>query len=874
MNHKKPSAWLLVCVVVVTIAAAAVVVFVAGRSLLAAERMAVEQFNIQQLILARSAARGVEAYYQGIVEALESLAEVPSVEEQRPECLQCMQQVYWGFPERTSIRLLDKKGILRFIYPFDGWRGELIGRDYSKESYFQEAKEKAPATISYLINEQGDKRIRIAVPVYSAHENETVRVGDSSGIIIAPIDPDRKEANGFQGVLIGSFDEYMIAADFIPPIISGKTGYAWMLSEEGIFLAHYEKSFTGRNAFNVRREKNPDISYEAIEQIQRRMMAGEEGTGRYISGWYRGKREKIEKLVAYTPVHINNHIWSVAVCAPVSEVEQIVSITRRSHIFALVIILVILVTGGLFSFLIIYRWFHFLENMVEKKTRELRVTGDYLNKLIKYANAPIIVWNPEKRVTIFNKAFEKLTGLSEAEMAGRPLDVLFPEKSRADSLEKIERTLKGEFWDNIEIPVLNKNGETRIGLWNSANIYDEEGKTLVATVVQGQDITERKRGEERLCQMHKMEAVGTLAGGIAHDFNNILTAIIGYTQLALAEVSEDTELHSDLKEVLRAGNRAKDLVRQILTFSRRHAEERVAVSVSPLVEEALKLLRSTLPSTIVIEQKIEQETGNILADPTQVHQIVMNLCTNAAHAMEEKGGVLEVCLCREKLDLNFTAMHPDLVPGDYIILKVKDTGIGIELGVMERIFEPYFTTKEKDKGTGLGLAVVHGIVKSYRGAVTVSSEPGKGSVLTVYLPVIERMAVTEAAKVESLPHGSECILFVDDEQSLAELGKKMLESLGYRVFSLTDSSEALKLFRKEPDRFDLVITDITMPRMTGDELAKEILSIRPDIPVIICTGYSERMTEAKAKTMGIRAFIMKPVNKTDIAETVRRALER
>ena len=557
MNHKKPSARLLVFVVVATVVAAAVVIFVAGKSRLAAERMAAEQFNMQQLILARSAARGVEAYYKGIKEALLSLAKIPSIEQKRAECLQFMQHEYRGFPVRTSIRLLDKEGILRFIYPFDGWRGELIGRDYSKEPYFQEAKEKPPVALSHIINEQGDKRIRIAVPVYSRHKNETVWIGGSRGIIIAPIDPGGREEDEFQGVLVGSYNGYMIAADFIEPIVSGKTGYGWMLSEEGIFLAHYKDDFTGQNAFNVRREKNSDISFEAIEHIQRRMMAGEEGTGCYISGWHRGKRGKIEKLVAYTPVHINDHTWSVAVCAPVSEVEQIVRITRCSHVFALVIILVILAAGGFLSFLIIYRWSHFLENVVEKKTRELRVTGDYLSKLIQYANAPIIVWNPEKRVTIFNKAFEKLTGRSEAEMASRPLDVLFPEKSRADSLEKIERTLKGEFWDNIEIPVLNKNGETRIGLWNSANIYDEDGKTLIATVVQGQDITERKRGEEHLRQMHKMEAVGTLAGGIAHDFNNILAAILGYTQLALSEVSENTELYSDLKEVLKAGNRAK-----------------------------------------------------------------------------------------------------------------------------------------------------------------------------------------------------------------------------------------------------------------------------------------------------------------------------
>ncbi|MBA7691947.1 hypothetical protein ES703_100503 [subsurface metagenome] len=278
-----------------------------------------------------------------------------------------------------------------------------------------------------IINEQGDKRVRIAVPVYLAHKTETVKVGDGTGIVIKPVDPDRSDPGKFQGVLVGSFDPSIIAQSLIDPIISGETGYAWLLSEEGIFLAHHEEGFMGRNAFEVRKERNPDISYDAIEQIQLKMMGGEEGVGRYISGWHRGQIGEIEKFIAYTPVYINHHIWSVAVCAPVNELEKIVHKAKHSGQFTVTFVILVLIAGGLLFFIISNRWSHYLEREVEVKTRELRETGEYLNNLIRHANAPIIVWNPGKYVTIFNKAFERMSGQSEAEMIGQTLDVLFPE---------------------------------------------------------------------------------------------------------------------------------------------------------------------------------------------------------------------------------------------------------------------------------------------------------------------------------------------------------------------------------------------------------------------------------------------------------------
>jgi len=497
-----------VFIVAITLTAVVVVILLGNWAYRETREMATEQFNQQQLILARSAATGIEAYYKELSEALSSLAQLPSIQQMTPECLQEMQHTYWGFPPRTSLRLLDSNGFLRYIYPFDGWRGELIGRSYSEETFFRDARETGRASVSGLIiNEQGETRIRVAVPLYLTHQAETVRVGDESGIIVTPIDRSEPEAGRFQGVLVGSFDPYIITHDLVSPIVSGQTGYAWLLNEEGVFLAHHEQGFTGRNGFEVRAERNPDISYAAIEQIQQRMMAGEEGTDRYVSGWRRGQIGEIEKLVAYTPVHINGNTWSMAVCAPVSEVEEIVQMTKRTEQYTLALVILALTVGGLSLFTTSYRWSSSLEQEVAMRTRELGETSDYLTNLIRYANAPIIVWNPDRQVTIFNRAFERMSGRTEAEMLGQPLDVLFPEGSRSDALHKIEGASEGEYWETVEIPILGRDGEIRLGLWNSANIYGEDGKILLATVAQGQDITDRKRTEEALQESEERHRV-------------------------------------------------------------------------------------------------------------------------------------------------------------------------------------------------------------------------------------------------------------------------------------------------------------------------------------------------------------------------------
>jgi nitrogen-specific signal transduction histidine kinase len=390
--------------------------------------------------------------------------------------------------------------------------------------------------------------------------------------------------------------------------------------------------------------------------------------------------------------------------------------------------------------------------------------------------------------------------------------------------------------------------------------------------VQKQMAKERERLHAQLNQAQKMEAIGTLAGGIAHDFNNILMSVTGFTQVAMNEPDEE-ERRENLVRVLKSSERARDLVKQILVFSRQVEQERKPLDLVVMVKEALKLLRAVLPSTIEFQKKITSEQVMILGDPTQIHQILMNLSTNAAHSMQE-GGVLEVCLEKTEVFPDAPLPSPDLKPGPYAKLVVKDTGKGISPAIMDQIFNPFFTTKSVGEGTGLGLSVVYGIVKSYNGAITVQSELGKGATFNVYLPLTETAMPKDDKSVSSpIPKGSEHLLLVDDEEPVIKPVKKMLESLGYDVTCCMSSVEALDLFLKEPNRFDLVITDMTMPKMTGVKLARKMMDVRPDIPIILCTGYSGMITVEQAKMLGLRAFIMKPILKEELAVVIRDVLD-
>lgn len=380
--------------------------------------------------------------------------------------------------------------------------------------------------------------------------------------------------------------------------------------------------------------------------------------------------------------------------------------------------------------------------------------------------------------------------------------------------------------------------------------------------------------ENQLQQVMKLQAIGTLAGGIAHDFNNILFPIVGYTELTMDDVPEGSQARQNLEEVLKATNRAKELVQQILTFSRQNGQERKPLKVQSLIKEALKLLRATIPSSIEINSSVDEECGPILGDPTQIHQVVMNLCTNAYHALQETGGKIEVCLKEINLSYEQSLQRVGMKVGRHLELTVKDNGHGMAPLVMERIFEPYYTTKEQGKGTGLGLSVIHGIIKNHGGDISVYSQPGKGATFSAILPVIDDIEVKiEPVKTAGATNGNERILLIDDEEQIIDLERRILEGLGYKVTPKTDSEEALAEFRARPDRFDLVVTDMTMPKITGDRLARRLMDINPQIPVILCTGFNEAITEEKALAMGIDKFVMKPIVRDELANTIRTVLD-
>ena len=530
-----------------------------------------------------------------------------------------------------------------------------------------------------------------------------------------------------------------------------------------------------------------------------------------------------------------------------------------------------------------------VRDITERKEAEegLREALGRLDEIIEYLPDATLVIDMDGKVIAWNKAIEQMTGIKAADMLGkgdyeyalpfygerRPILidlVLRPQqegKAKYVNTERRDTVLEGEAY----IPALG-GGETYLFV-RASTLQDSQGN-IVGAIESIRDITDRRRLESQLRQAQKMEAIGTLAGGIAHDFNNILASMMGFTEMAARETRRAVR-NDYLEQVLKACERAKNLVNQILAFSRQRERERRPVDIRLVLKEALILLRASLPSTVAIKTDIAGEEMLVLADPTEIHQIIMNLCTNAAQAMHETGGVIAISLSRAEIHHLVRAYHADLREGSYVRFSVSDTGPGIAAGIKEKIFDPFFTTKKDKEGTGLGLSVVYGIVKNVGGVIDVQSLPGHGTTFEVYLPCASpEINIPESEQIENDCRGHERILFVDDEAMLVKMAKLFFESMGYSIMVTTSSPEALHLFQENPDGFDLVITDMTMPQMTGAELSLAILKIRPEMPIILCTGYSSGINTETAKKLNIREFLMKPISLNELGLAVRRVLDK
>ncbi len=502
--------------------------------------------------------------------------------------------------------------------------------------------------------------------------------------------------------------------------------------------------------------------------------------------------------------------------------------------------------------------------------------------LVESATDAIIICDHAGKITVWNNGAQKIFGYSADEIIGKPATELMPEFYRPQHANGMHQFLKSgkekHAGETLNVEGLKKNGDV-FPLELTLSNWKTHGKIFMAAIIR--DISQRMKVneeknilEEQLRRSQKLETIGTMAGGIAHDFNNILTPILGYTDMAVIELADsEQELKHNLSRVLEGAHRAKDLIEQILLFSKQIEKERNPFSMQLIVNEAIQLLRSTIPSTVQIIHNIDSDCGKILADATQIHQVIVNLCTNAWHAMEKNGGTLTIKLKQVEVNSSLTKQHPNLTEAGYVCLTIKDTGHGMDTATASRIFEPFFTTKAVDKGTGLGLSVVHGIIQNHQGDIVVESKLGAGTQFHVYLPVIKDGAETKEEKVLDALAGNESILVVDDDKVIGTMLKKMLERLGYSVDLYSQSKEALAVFEKQPDKYDLIISDLTMPDFTGLNLSKRVQKTVPGFPIIIITGYGNKLFGVKQEDYGIKKIIQKPIVMNELAFVIREVLD-
>ena len=710
-----------------------------------------------------------------------------------------------------GLAVLDQNGTVRSTVNYKGLDRKSIGIHLHERDYFRAARKGKPGVGTPVRSKvSGEPIIGICAPIFS---NEGAFVG--AALAVVKIDFLMKQTTSIK---------------------LGETGYPFMLDARGTVIAHPNRDLILK--VSIKKEAG-------MEKIAQKMLRGEKGSEEYT---IRGKK----KVAGFAPVGMTG--WVVGIT---QDMDEIMALAYANRNFILMISFVFLVTivGAVFFF-------------SESLSAPIQKTLSMLNQAIDQAMEAIVIIGLDRRIQFVNPAMARIVDQPPQMLIGRELLLDGTDKASDEAMSAAIAERKT--WVG-NVTGRRKDGTGFVMDMTITPVKDDAGRVICILAI-GRDITHELKMEGQIRQGQKMEAIGTLAGGIAHDFNNILGAIFGYTELTIDALEDKEKSARYLAETLKAATRARDLVNQILTFSRRTDQEKRPLMPRYIIKEALKLLRASLPTTIQIQDSVKSRAF-ILGDAIQVHQMIMNLCTNAGYAMKEKGGILDISLDDIDIDESFSVLHPGMDPGRHLRLKVSDSGCGIPSEYLERIFDPFFTTKPHGEGTGLGLSVVHGIVKSLKGTVSVYSEAGKGTTFTVYLPILpsEDSMIEDQAPAET-PRGTGRILLVDDEQILVRAGKDMLENLGYQVRSFDESPAAWEAFQQAPHDFDAVITDYTMPHMTGFDLAQNVRRIRADIPIILCSGYIDIAMEDKARQANVDEFLRKPITRQDMALALRRAL--
>ena len=712
--------------------------------------------------------------------------------------------------DQTTIFLTDKNGISKVDTKFPHQQGmDLSGRDY-----FIKAK---------------NGEANVSDPIFAGRDREHGR--KTIIVVCAPI----FENNVFLGICGMVFTTQYIA-DMISRTTMGEAGYAYLLNKEGLVLVHPDPEIVlKRNLFKwpstlvlkyIVNSGRPGVAFYTFDGVEK--IAGINQMKH--TGW----------TVAYTQT-------KAEIMAPVNRLLLLVFIS--GVVFVIITIVIIIIFSGRIS-------------------SPIQQMMNSFSQVALHSTEVIVQIGLNRKIFFANPAFEKITGIKVDDTIGS-----------VPSLENNDGVLPQNIWKELEAGNA-WSGRLEFTAQASKNITTldvmivpvRDGKGKIQGYLKfGRDVTEELRFKKRVNQAQKLESIGTLAGGIAHDFNNILSIIFGYAELSLLDGKLDPNIEENIGQIIVASERAKALVTQILNFSRQSDVELVPVNIAGIVKEALKLLRASTPSFITIESDIA-DTSNVLAEPTQIHQVVMNLFTNAVHAIGENPGTITLTLKDFMVDREFTKTHPGIREGKHLILSITDTGCGISKETIEHIFNPFFTTKPKKKGTGLGLSVVHGIVEKMNGIITVYSHPGKGAIFNVVLPVIADAASAVGENCPSIQYGTGRIVLIDDEIQIVSAMQSILINLGYHVTAFTDSARALSAIQSNPEAFDLIITDYTMPGLTGLELFKTLKAGNICTPVILMSGFLGRSIEASAKEAGISHLLHKPVNTYQLSNSIRNAL--